>query len=60
MITKDLTIGKIIRNNPEKIEVLMDFGLDCVGCLSARFETLEQASKVHGVDLEVLLYELNR
>lgn len=59
MIDKYMTIGKIIKNYPEKIEVLMDFGLDCTGCLSAKFETLEQASVVHGVDLEELIYELN-
>jgi len=54
-----MTIGKILRNNPEKIDVLMDFGLDCIGCLSVKFETLEQAAKVHGVSLEQLIYELN-
>lgn len=59
MITKDMTIGKILRNNPEKIEVLMDFGLDCTGCLSAKFESLEKAADVHGVNLEQLIYELN-
>jgi hybrid cluster-associated redox disulfide protein len=60
MITKELTINKIIKNYPEKIEILMEFGMDCIGCLSAKFETLEQASVVHGFDLEELLYELNR
>ncbi|MHC1682783.1 MAG: DUF1858 domain-containing protein [Clostridiaceae bacterium] len=59
MITMDMTIGKILKHYPEKIDVLMDFGLDCIGCLSAKFETLEQASKVHGIDLDFLLYELN-
>ena len=60
MITLDMTIAKIIKSSPEKIDVLMDFGLDCIGCLSAKFETLEQASKIHGIDLEILLYELNQ
>lgn len=59
MITTDMTIGKILKNNPEKADILMDFGLDCIGCLSAKFETLEQAAKVHGVNLEQLIYELN-
>ncbi|MBC2582695.1 DUF1858 domain-containing protein [Clostridium sp. DJ247] len=59
MITKNMTIGKIINNYPEKIEVLLDFGLECTGCLSAKFETLEKASMVHGFDLDELIYELN-
>lgn len=59
MITADMKIGKILKNYPEKIDILMDLGLDCIGCLSARFETLEQASRVHGIDIDFLLYELN-
>lgn len=59
MITADMKIGKILKNYPEKIDILMDLGLDCIGCLSSKFETLEQAAKVHGIDLDFLLYELN-
>ncbi|GEM_PF-543250 len=59
MITKDMTIGKILRNNPEKIHVLMDFGMDCTGCLSVKFETLEKAASVHGINLDQLIYGLN-
>jgi len=59
MITKDMTIGKILKNNPEKIHVLMDFGMDCTGCLSVKFESLEKAAIVHDVDLDQLIYELN-
>lgn len=59
LINKNTTIVKILKNYPDKIEILMDFGLDCVGCLSAKYETLEEAAGVHGVDLEELIYELN-
>lgn len=59
MITKDMTIGKIIKHYPEKIEVLMEFGLYCNDCLSAKFETVEKAAQVHGFDLEELIYQLN-
>lgn len=30
-ISKDMTIGEIVRNYPESIEVLMGFGMGCVG-----------------------------
>ena len=58
-ITKDMTIGKILKNNSEKIDVLMNFGMDCTGCLSVKFETLEKAASVDGVNLDQLIYELN-
>ncbi len=30
-ISKDMTIGEIVRNYPESIEILMSFGMGCVG-----------------------------
>lgn len=59
-ITKDMTIGEIVRNFPSTIEILMSFGMGCVGCPSAQGESLEQAAMVHGMDLEKLLEALNK
>ena len=59
MITKDMTIGEIIKKDPTRAEVLMAFGMGCVGCLSAQAETLEEAAEVHGLNLEALLEALN-
>lgn len=59
MITKDLTIGEIIRIKDNAPQILMGFGMGCVGCPSAQAETIEEASKVHGLNLEELLEALN-
>ncbi len=59
-INKDMTIGEVIRVKPEAAEVLMSFGMGCVGCPSAQAETLEEAATVHGLDLEKLLEALNK
>jgi len=58
-ITKDMTIGEVVRQNPESVEILMGFGMGCVGCPSAQAETLEEAAMVHGLDIEVLMTKLN-
>jgi hybrid cluster-associated redox disulfide protein len=58
-ITKDMTIGEVVRQKPESVEVLMGFGMGCVGCPSAQAETLEEAAMVHGLKLEELLTKLN-
>lgn len=58
--TKDMTIGEIIRQDMSKAEVLMSFGMGCVGCPSAQGETIEEAAMVHGIDLNALLEELNK
>jgi hybrid cluster-associated redox disulfide protein len=60
MISKDMTIGEIVRNFPSSPEVLMSFGMGCVGCPSAQAETLEEAAMVHGMDIEKLLEALNK
>ena len=59
-ITKDTTIGEIIRNKPEAVEALMGFGLGCVGCPSSQMESVEQAAMVHGIDVNELLEALNK
>ena len=58
-ITKDMTIGEILRQAPEVAPVLMEAGMHCLGCPSSRGETVEQACMVHGVDVDALLNELN-
>jgi len=58
-ITKDMTIGEVIRANPKSVPVLMSFGMGCVGCPSAQMETLEEAAEVHGMDIDRMLEALN-
>ena len=57
-VTKDMTIGEILRANPNVAPVLMAAGMHCVGCPSAQGETLEEAAFVHGMDVEELLGKL--
>ena len=60
MITKDMTIGEIIRIKESAAQILMSFGMGCVGCPSAQAETLEEAVAVHGLNLEELLLALEK
>lgn len=59
-VTKEMTIGEVIRSNPMAAQVLMSFGMGCVGCPSAQMETLEEASQVHGMDINKLVDALNQ
>jgi hybrid cluster-associated redox disulfide protein len=58
-ITKDMTIGEVVRQFPDSVAVLMSFGMGCVGCPSAQAETIEEAAMVHGLNLEELMAKLN-
>lgn len=58
-ITKDMTIGEIIRIDQGVIPILMEAGMHCIGCPSAQGETLEEAAMVHGMDIDVLMKAIN-
>ena len=58
-ITKDMTIGEIIRIDQGVIPILMEAGMHCIGCPSAQGETLEEAAMVHGMDIDALMKEIN-
>ena len=59
-ITKDMLFGDIIRNNPDSVEVLFRNGLSCIGCPASQMESLEEACKVRGLDVNYLLEQLNQ
>lgn len=54
-ITKQMTIGEILRTAPEVAQVLMEAGMHCLGCPSAQGESLEEAAMVHGIDIDALM-----
>ncbi len=58
-ITKDTIIADVIKINPNAGEILMSYGMHCLGCAIAHGETVGQAAEVHGADLQAMLDELN-
>lgn len=59
MITKETIIGDILDKNPEAGKFFLEIGMHCLGCPSARGETVEQACAVHGQDPEELVEKIN-
>lgn len=58
-ITKDMTIGEILRINPDVAPILLNMGMHCLGCPSAQGESLEEAAMVHGMDINVLMDQIH-
>ena len=58
-INKDTTIGELIQNAPEKVEILINAGMHCIGCPASQMETIEEACGVHGIDVQDLIEKLN-
>ncbi len=60
-ITKNTLLSEAMQRFPETIEVFVQYGLHCVGCGVAPFETVEIAAATHGIkDLGKLLEDLNK
>ena len=62
-ITKDINLKKLIEDYPESVEAMMEFGLHCIGCVAASFETLEEGMKAHGCsdkDIKKVVKDINK
>ncbi len=58
-ITENTLIFDALNINPKAGEILMSYGMHCLGCALAHGETVGEAANVHGADLESMLKELN-
>ena len=59
VVTKETKIGDILDASIEVAPFFLNMGMHCLGCPSARMETIEQACMVHGVDPDDLVEEIN-
>ncbi len=59
-IKKDMPLLEVVRNHPETIQVFMSYGMGCIGCAAARFETIEEGALAHGIDVDALVRDLNK
>ena len=57
--SKDTKIGEIIEKEPEKVDLLLQVGMHCIGCPASQGETLEEACMIHGIDVNDVVDELN-
>jgi len=62
-ITKKMGIIEILEKSPESAETMFKYGLHCVGCMAAKFESLEEGCKAHGIsekDIDKMIDEINQ
>ncbi len=61
-ITSNILIGDLVSKYPATSEVLLKYGLHCVGCHIAAYETIEEGARAHGLDertINKMLDEMN-
>ena len=58
-ITENTLIFDALNINPKAGEILMNYGMHCLGCALSRGETIGQAALAHGVDVDEMIAKLN-
>lgn len=58
-ITREMTVGEMLRADPGIAYILMMSGMHCVGCPSSAGESLEEACMVHGLDCGDVMESIN-
>jgi len=56
-ITKDMTVGEVVRRFPSAAETLLKYDVDCTGCGAGYYETLAKA--LGAQDVDEIVSELN-
>jgi len=59
MITKDMTIGELLKQEPDVAPVLLSAGMHCLGCPASQAESIGEAAMVHDINIDELLAEIN-
>ena len=58
-VTKQSLIGDILDTDQGTAKYFLEMGMHCLGCPSARNESIEAACMVHGTDADELVAKLN-
>jgi iron-sulfur cluster assembly accessory protein len=61
-VTKDMTIGEVVAKYPESAEVMLAYGLHCIGCHVNPYESIEAGAYGHGMSpetIEKMVNEIN-
>ena len=58
-VSKDMLIGQLLQIDANIAPILMRAGMHCLGFPSSQMESLEEAAMVHGLDVDVLVNQIN-
>ena len=59
VITKQTQIMELLAINPNVKDILLGFGLHCLGCPMSQMESLEDACMVHDIDVDLVVDNVN-
>ena len=60
LITKQTTINEIIVTHPDTMRFFEGLQMSCGSCFAVKFDTLESGALMHGMDVNVLIKQLDQ
>lgn len=60
MLTKEMTVGQVLKLYPQTVQIFLELGMHCLGCPSSSMESLEGAALTHGRNADELVERLNK
>ena len=58
-VTKEMNLKELLNQHPQSARVFASYGIGCLGCAMASFETIEQGITAHGINIDDFMKDLN-
>ena len=60
IFTKDMSMMEALQADPRAKDVFASHGMGCIGCMGVSMESIEDGAKMHGIDPNLVVAELNK
>ncbi len=62
-ISKEMNLGEVAKTYPKAAEIMLAYGLHCLGCFANVFDTIDNGMKLHGYsdkDTDGMIEKINK
>lgn len=60
IFTKDMSMMEALQADPRAKDVFAAYGMGCIGCMGVSMESIEDGAKMHSIDPNAVVAELNK
>lgn len=58
-VTEEMNVCDVLELDARLEDIFLSHGMNCVGCPGSNTETIKEAAEGHGIELQLLLADLN-
>jgi hybrid cluster-associated redox disulfide protein len=60
IVSPDILVAELFNKYPQTVPIFIGYQMSCVGCDMNGFETLEDAAKIYGIQVDQLIAALEK